>query len=129
MSEKKGISKERNLVNYLEKIGYTAVRIAGSGGGTERPLPDVIASNKKIIYGIELKSSSKKVIYIKKHQIENLKIFCDKFGAYPIICIKFNYIKYTFLKISNLIKTEKGNFKITKKALNEIIKNKQNLQL
>ena len=129
MSEKKWIRKERDLVKILENKGYSAVRVVGSGGGTERPLPDILTGNAKNIYGIELKSSSKNVIYIEKHQIQNLKKFCENFGAIPIICIKFNYIKYTFIKISNLTKTDKGNFKITKKALLNIIKNNHELML
>lgn len=111
---KKGIDKERDLVNYLDFKGFTAVRIAGSGAGTKKARPDIIASNKVNVYAIELKSSSNNVINIKQRQVKELIRFSKDFGAIPKIAIKFNYEPYYFLSVNDLTPTKYGNYKIKK---------------
>ena len=127
---KKGLNKERDLVNYLNFLGYSAVRIAGSGAGTKKPRPDILAGNGYNIYGIELKSSSRDNIYINSDQVKNLVKFCDNFGAVPVIAIKFTYLPYAFMSITDLNCTNKGNYIINRNKAkyfkNKIINNNNN---
>ena len=109
---KKGLNKERDLINYLDFKGFKAVRVAGSGAGTNKPRPDILAGNNRNIYAIELKSSSRDVIYIKKNQVKNLIRFAKGFGAIPTIAIKFNYEPYYFLSVNDFNITPNGNYKI-----------------
>lgn len=111
---KKGIQKERDLVNYLEYHNYKAVRVAGSGAGTKKARPDIIAGNKRNIYAIELKSSSRNSIYIKKEQIKELLEFSKLFGAVPVVAVKFNYLPYCFMSVNDLTVTRAGNYTINR---------------
>lgn len=120
---KKGLNKERELVNYLNNQGFKAVRIAGSGAGTKKDTCDILASNKRNIYAIELKSSSKDNIYINQKQIKELINFSNDFGSVPVVAVKFSYKPFIFLFIDNLNVTDKGNFKINRLELDKF-KNK-----
>ena len=106
---KKGFDKERDLVDYLLCNGYEAVRVAGSGAGAKRGLPDIIAGNPNVKYAIELKSSSKDNIHFKREQINGLISFSKSFGAIPVVAAKFTYLHYIFLSIKDLKFTKKGN--------------------
>jgi len=114
---KKGMQQERNLVNYLNGKGYTSLRVAGSGAGTSRPLPDVLAGNTKDYYAIELKTSSKNFIYIKREQVDGLKEFSRNFGAVPLVCVKFSYMNYFFIPIDKLGVTDGLNYKISREQV------------
>lgn len=114
---KKGLDKERDLVNYLYSLGFAAVRVAGSGAGTKRDTCDILAGKEKDIYAIELKSSSKDNIYIDRKQIRELIRFSRRFGAKPRVAVKFTYEPYLFLRIQELRGTKKGNYKFTRKMV------------
>ena len=97
---KKGIQQERDLVNLLNENGFRAVRIAGSGAGSRgNPKPDVFCINSTIAYAIELKSSNRDVIYIDNKQIRSLISFCDGYGIYPLVCVKFSRVPFVFLRL------------------------------
>lgn len=116
---KKGSLEERWLVKYLENKGYAATRIPASGGATKSDRPDVLAGNGTDIYAFEVKSSKKDNIYIRKEQIDELLRFSKKFGANPLICIKFTREPYTILKVNQIKRTPKGNYKINRFAIKE----------
>lgn len=116
---KRGSSEERYLVKYLENNGYAATRIPASGGATKSDRPDVLAGNSVNCYAFEVKSSKKNVIYIRKEQIEELIRFGSKFGAKPLICVKFTREPYTILKINMLERTPKGNYKIKRENIGQ----------
>lgn len=120
---KKGIDKERDLVNYLDFKGFRAVRVAGSGGGTKKDRCDILAGNGNKIYAIELKSSSKDRIYINKAQIRELYRFSRGFGAIPVIAVKFTYEPYKFIDFNDFIYTKRGNYCI-KREMVENLKNR-----
>ena len=111
---KKGIDKERDLVNFLEFNGIPALRVAGSGGGTKLDRPDIIASDGKKVYCIELKSSDGNYIYIDQNQVKELVRFSTRFNGMPVVAVKFNYLPYCFMSINDLNCTNKGNYKITR---------------
>lgn len=110
--KKKGMNIERQVVKTLRKNGFEAVRVAGSGGGTKAPRPDIIAGNRFKKYAIEVKSSIGDRIYIQNKQIRDLRIFAKGFGAVPVVAIKFKYLKSVFLDIQDLSITENGNYTI-----------------
>lgn len=101
-----GSNFERNVINYLYDKGFEAIRVVGSGGGTIKDRPDILAGNMIDIYAIEVKTSLKEVIYIKKQQIKELINFSIGFGATPLVCVNFMKNKdIFFLKVCNLDKT------------------------
>ena len=120
---KKGIQQERELVNLLNENGFQAVRIAGSGAGSRKnPKPDVLCVDKSVVYAIELKSSSKDVIYIDNKQIRSLIRFCDGFGINPLVCVKFSYVPFVFLRLRDLECTDNGNRRISRETAKSLAK-------
>ena len=114
---KKGSLEERYLVNYLEKKGFAATRIPASGGATKSDRPDVLAGNGENSYAFEVKSSKKDVIYIRSEQIDELLRFSYKFGAKPLVCVKFTRKPYVLFNVPMLERTAKGNYKIRRNDL------------
>jgi Holliday junction resolvase len=109
---RKGTAPERELVRMFWGAGFAASRTPASGSATKNPLPDVIAGNGKRYLSIEVKSSSKKRIYIKKDEIINLEEFSERFGAVPYIGVRFNEEKWAFLPPHKIPKTKEGNYRI-----------------
>ncbi|RZN64841.1 MAG: Holliday junction resolvase [Candidatus Methanoliparum thermophilum] len=110
---RKGTDSERELVNMLWKAGFAAIRSPASGAATKNPLPDIIAGNGKRYLSIEVKSSSKGKIYIKKREIEDLAAFSKKFGAEPYLGVKFNGERWAFICVERLDSiTKDGNYRI-----------------
>lgn len=125
---KKGIQQERELVSLLNENGFQAVRIAGSGAGSRNnPKPDVVCINKSIAYAIELKSSNRDVIYIDNKQIRSLIRFCDGYGIYPLVCVKFSYVPFVFLRLRELECTDKGNRRISRETAKSLAECKKYL--
>ena len=107
MSKKKGTRVERELFHMLWENGWQPLRAAGSGS-TTIPSPDILVGNKGKIFAIECKSIKKNAKYFDNEEIEQLKLFSLKFGATPIIGIKFDRIGWYFLPINELKKTKSG---------------------
>lgn len=115
---KKGMQQERDCVNMLVNNGVFAVRVAGSGAGSSgRGVPDVVAKYKSNVYAIEVKSSSKDVIYVEDSQIKRLVKFCSCQSVIPVIAIKFNWLPFVFLKLKELECTSNGNRKISRERV------------
>lgn len=107
MSRKsKGCNAERELVEKLEAIGYAAVRVAGSGV-SKFPCPDVLASNGNEVLAIECKSTKGETQYIKKSQIEDLKVFSKMFGAKPLCAVRFNNVGWHFIEPDKMKASDK----------------------
>lgn len=117
MSKKKGSRTERELVHLFHKFGWGACRVAGSGS-TTLPSPDLVAGKKGKVYAIECKSG-KGTRYIKEEQIEELKIFSQRFGAEPLIAIRFDNEDWFFLKIKDLKKGEGKNYVVNLDTVNK----------
>lgn len=114
---KKGSLEERYLVNFLEDNGYAATRIPASGGATKSDRPDVLAGNGRNCYAFEVKSSKKDVIYIRREQIMELLRFSQKFGAKPLVCVKFTRKPYTLFSVASLEQTPRGNYRVRRADL------------
>lgn len=86
----KGSAAERELVAMFWNTGrWSALRIAGSGR-MNFPSPDVLAGNGSQVFAIECKSTKHKLQYIDAEQIQQLKDFAAKFGATPLVAVKFS---------------------------------------
>ncbi|HLE06445.1 MAG TPA: Holliday junction resolvase Hjc [Candidatus Nanoarchaeia archaeon] len=81
MSRKsRGCDYERKLVHLLYSMGFTAVRVAGSGC-MRYPSPDILASNGTRLIAFEVKSSQKSCVYIREDDVSDLLSFASSFGA------------------------------------------------
>ncbi len=96
-----GINAERELIHLFWSSGWSAIRVAGSGSSHYHS-PDVIASNITRKLAIEAKVTKDKGKYFSKEEIEQLKIFSDKFGAEPRIGVKFKNLNWFFVSLEDL---------------------------
>ena len=117
-TKSKGTNAERELIHMFWNEKWTAVRIAGSGS-SKYPCPDILASNNNSILAIEVKITKDKYKHFTNKEIKELKEFAAKFGAIPLIAIKFKGNDWFFMRVNDLQKTE-NNYSINL----ENIKNK-----
>lgn len=103
----KGSKGERELIRLFNESGWGAVRAAGSGSSTY-PSPDILVGNGSSSFALECKTFKREHKYLENHEISQLIEFSQKFGAQPIIAIKFDYQPWYFLKIADLNKTGKA---------------------
>jgi len=103
----KGSKAERELLHMFWAKGFAAVRSAGSGS-MKYPGPDLIVSNKTRRLAVECKSTKKKKQYLDKYDIEQLREFCDIFGAEPWFAVRFARTNWLFLSLDDIEKTENG---------------------
>lgn len=89
-SNQKGSRAERDLVNRLDDAGFAVMRAPASGGATDRELPDVLAGDGSVFYAIEAKASGGRPIYLTNEEIEALRYFSSKFGAWPRVGVRFD---------------------------------------
>ncbi len=102
MSRKsKGINAERELIHAFWKVGWAAIRVAGSGS-SHYPSPDVLAGNSVRRVAIECKSSSATSKYLTSKEIRELEQFSRIFGAEPWVGMRFNDMKWYFLSLEDL---------------------------
>lgn len=108
MSKKsKGINAERELVHAFWNKGFACVRIAGSGS-SKYPSADLVVGNKYKKFVIECKSTKKNKKYFSKEEINQFKEFANKFGAKPLIAIKFKKKGWFFVLIEDLEESGKN---------------------
>jgi len=100
-SKGKGTRCERELIHMFYDSGFSVVRSAGSGS-TPLPSPDIIVSNRKNIFAIECKALNSTRKYFSPREINELKDFSEKFGAIPLIAIRFDRIGWFFVHIENM---------------------------
>ena len=100
-SKGKGTRAERELIHMFYDEGWGTLRSAGSGS-TPLPSPDIIVSNSKNIFAIECKSVNSKRKYFPPEEISQLKTFSEKFGAIPLIAIRFDRLGWFFVNLENL---------------------------
>jgi len=109
----KGTRAERELFHMFWETGsYIPVRAAGSGS-TPIPNPDLIVGNGSKTFAIECKAIKSGSKYFPKKEIDELRIFSERFGAEPWIGIRFDNEGWWFLDLNNLGKSKKDNFMIS----------------
>lgn len=110
---KKGAYYEYTVMNIFEENGYATVRTVGSGAGTKKPKPDIVASNGNNTYAIEVKQRNDEVLYITTTQVQELKKFSSVFGATPLIVFKFGRRPFYVVTVDSLHRKSSKNYKIT----------------
>jgi Holliday junction resolvase len=113
MKYRRGASAERELIRMLERAGFAVVRSAGS------KKVDIVAGNGRLHLCIEVKSTRGEKLYFTSEDYEKLVSFAEKFGARPVIAVKFVNNGWRFFLPENLEKSGK-NYKVglqTKKYL------------
>jgi len=89
----KGSDGEREVVNRLEDaMGWRALRAPGSGGGTDRERPDVLAGRDGRVVMFEVKTSSGKPVYVGKDEAEALIQYAADFGAAAYIAVRWKSV-------------------------------------
>lgn len=78
------------------------MRSPGSGGGTPRELPDVLAGNGCIQLAIEAKSRSSGWIYLSGDEVESLIYFAQTFGAKARVGVRYDYNDWRFFHPGDL---------------------------
>lgn len=96
----KGIDYERLLARKLSKLGFAVVRAPSSGSGTRIERPDIIAGRRGLVLAIEVKTTSKKKVYVREEGLKRLIRFSEKFGATPYVAVKFKGSGYDWFFIS-----------------------------
>jgi len=89
-SNKKGATRERELVNWLDGDGWAVIRAPASGSATQRELPDVLAGNADRFYAIEAKASGGDPIYYDEEEVEALLFFASNFGATALLGARYD---------------------------------------
>jgi Holliday junction resolvase len=107
MSKKRGIAAERELLHMLWDKGFACCRVAGSGCIPE-PSCDLLAGNCKDKYAIECKTSRKKKKYLERAQIQEFKLFAEKFGLKAMLAVRFIHNGWWFIEPEKLDETGKG---------------------
>ncbi|MCC6028884.1 MAG: Holliday junction resolvase [Candidatus Korarchaeum sp.] len=86
--KRKGTKAERDLLDKLWRLGIGAVRVAGSGVSTH-PSTDIIAGFRGRIAVIEVKVSSKEIVYIPPEEVKSINSLASVIGAEPWVAVKF----------------------------------------
>ncbi len=111
----KGTNGERELVRiFNEEYGWSCVRIAGSGS-SRYPSPDLLAGNAVRRMAIECKVTKEGKKYLTKEEIEQLRIFSQKFGAESWVAVRFAHEPWYFLMLEDLEDTG-NNFAVSLEA-------------
>ncbi len=118
MGNVKGTRAERELLHMLFEHGWMPLRAAGSGS-TTLPAVDLVAGNGKKILAIECKSISKDRHYFDDEEIEQIKTFSEKFGADPIIGVRFDNIGWYFIELKDLVKGAGKNYFVSLESAQE----------
>ena len=103
----KGSDAERELLHMFWSKGWACLRSAGSGS-MKYPGPDLIAGNKIRRLAVECKSTKHKKKYLDMHDVEQLRDFCEIFGAEPWFAVRFAKTNWLFLSLEDIEKTENG---------------------
>ncbi len=85
----KGTKAERDLLDRLWAHGIAAVRVAGSGS-TSHPSSDIIAGYKGRLAIIEVKTTSKEVVYIPQEEVNSMMRLASIMGGDCWLAVKFS---------------------------------------
>lgn len=100
----KGSKGERELIRFFNENGWSAIRAAGSGS-SRFPSPDILAGNAQRRVAVECKVTKEQKKYFSDDEINQLKVFSEKFGAESWIGVKFPNDPWYFLMPEDLEKT------------------------
>ena len=112
MSIQKGSRDERELFDMLWEKSWAVVRSAGSGS-TQKPSPDLIASNGKRTVAIECKAIKASRKYFPKEEVSQLTEFSMGFGAEPWIGMRFDKLGWFFIHIDDIPESKGDSYTIS----------------
>ncbi len=101
----KGINAERELIHLFHSLGWSAVRIAGSGS-TRYPAPDVLCGNGFRRIAIEAKTVSSSRKYFSHEDLNQLYEFSRTFGCESWLAVKFSEMDWVFFNPEDLLETK-----------------------
>lgn len=104
--KRKGTRAERELLHMFHDNGWMGVRSAGSGS-TSLLAPDLLVGDGKRHLAIECKSVARKSKYLYKDELDQVNNFGKKFGAEAWLGIRFDKLKWFFIKVSRIKKAKK----------------------
>lgn len=108
MSKRKGTRYERELFHMFHNTGkFMPVRAAGSGSTTIEA-PDLIIGSKNLTLAIECKALKKGTKYFKEGEIEQLLAFSERFGANPLVGMRYDNLGWFFINANKIPKTKNG---------------------
>mgnify|MGYP001558368445 FL=1 len=102
----KGTRGERELVKAFNENGWVCIRVAGSGS-SRYPSPDILAGNAMRRVAIECKVTADNKKYLLEEEVEQLRIFANRFGAEGWIGLRFPGEPWYFLMLEDLEQTGK----------------------
>lgn len=113
---RRGIAEERDLVRHLDSLGFATLRAPSSGSSTKTDRPDIVAGRGGLHFALEVKTTRKPILYAKRDSIEQLLRFAQRFGATPLLALKFKGSGQGWLLLDphTLTPTRKG-YRITLK--------------
>ncbi|MHC1604601.1 MAG: Holliday junction resolvase Hjc [Candidatus Methanofastidiosia archaeon] len=103
----KGAKAERDIVKKLWEMDFAAIRMPGSGRSSVVPHPDILAGNRKLYLGIEIKTTKRERYYFNQEDVKKLVDFSSRFGCHPLMGIRF-VRRWRFFKIDDLAETRTG---------------------
>lgn len=112
MSKRKGSNAERELAHMFHDNKWGVLRAAGSGCAT-MPSPDILAGNGERYVAIECKSIKDEKKYLHEDEVNQLKEFAKRFGAEPWVGIRFDYLTWFFIELSEVQKSKGKYYVIT----------------
>jgi Holliday junction resolvase len=122
----KGAAYERELLKILNKQGFEAVRVAGSGKSRFEQ-PDLLASNSVHVFAIECKYSSADYKTVSAEQANSLIEFSLNFRCTPLLAFRFPNCEWKFLELNKPV-SENVSVKKTDnlKNLSDLLKKPEN---
>ena len=111
-TKSKGTRSERELLHLFWDAGWACTRAAGSGN-VSLPSPDLLVGNGGRSFALECKSISGTQKSFPAREIADLEEFATRFGALPIIAMRFNRLGWFFFATKDLKKTPAGNYSVT----------------
>lgn len=134
----KGTAAEHELSNRLEDdFGMAAMPAGGSGSGTDRPRPDVLAAYRPTglaglstqTYAIECKAWSDGLGQLDGDEIANLHSFASRAGGTPLVAVRpdlRSFDRWHCYRIQDLNQTDGGNYSIRQaerpgRSLDEVV--------
>lgn len=100
----KGTKGERELVKFFNDHNWGCIRIAGSGSSSY-PSPDILAGNAIRRLAIECKVTKERKKYFSLEELNQLRTFCEKFGAEGWLAIRFPAEPWYLLMLEDLEQT------------------------
>lgn len=118
MSKRKGGVVERELLEFFHSIGFSGVRVAGSGS-SRFPCSDLLVGKSGVLFAVEVKFTSKGFVYVSKQQLDSLLVFSRNIGAFPLVAVKFGGFGWRFFIVSNNFASKTVRFDLSMNGFNK----------